>query len=190
MLSGAVIAREGGVHHVSAKEGECREKERPNMTITECFQGGKWVVTKTDYDCKIVKEYLTYYRQCWTGTAWGAKEPLVCEPYLGKTRCWDPDENGWVWENRFENDNSMDGSFMTSIITDGLPGTSPSEDANLYVQHEKISPQTSVCTSFDDEIDEEDEVDSSCSSEADQSPEGVHVFRADEDQTYYRCRAD
>jgi hypothetical protein len=107
---------------------DCRYIERLYTKITECYLNGKWTVTETKYECKTRKELNGgFSRQCWTGTTWGAPKPLQCDLYMGRTRCWDPDENGWVWENKYEVDGSIDGSPLTSIETDGLPGTSASE---------------------------------------------------------------
>ena len=141
---------------------DCREIERPHTKITECYINNKWTVTNTEYECIVRKDYQTFYRECWTGTAWGPREPLRCEPdpATGRTRCWDPDEGGWEWENRYEVDNSMDGSLLTSIETDGLAGTSASEDPFIQGVDETYrvdDDRTSHCGSEDNTGDVSEE---------------------------------
>ena len=64
-----------------------------------------------------------------------------------RTKCYDPDEQEWEWENMYENDGTLDGSLLTSIHTDGRAGTSASNNNHgLHVEDsvESGSADTSV----------------------------------------------
>ena len=62
-------------------------------------------------------------------------------------KCWDPVEQEWEWANYNEADGTPDNSLLTSIETDGLPGTSASVNVRDHYYEEASHVETSVGTS-------------------------------------------